>query len=109
MAAQQWWVIAFTSYGTPPSYEYFQGTKAQAEAKAKLAVEVSTSPAITGPFPTKAAAEASVKAGKANTPSPGDSGPHVGNPLKGLAAIGDFFARLTEANTWLRIGEACSA
>jgi hypothetical protein len=25
--------------------------------------------------------------------------------LTGLAAIGDFFARLTEANTWLRVGE----
>lgn len=25
--------------------------------------------------------------------------------LSGLAAIGDFFARLTEANTWIRVGE----
>lgn len=25
--------------------------------------------------------------------------------LSGLAAIGDFFARLTEANTWVRVGE----
>lgn len=27
------------------------------------------------------------------------------NPLSGLAAIGDFFSRLSQANTWLRIGE----
>lgn len=27
------------------------------------------------------------------------------NPLTGLAAIGDFFHRLTEANTWIRVGE----
>lgn len=26
-------------------------------------------------------------------------------PISGLAAIGDFFARLTEANTWIRVGE----
>ena len=25
--------------------------------------------------------------------------------LSGLAAIGDFFGRLTEANTWIRVGE----
>lgn len=31
--------------------------------------------------------------------------PGVNSTLGGLAAIGDFFARLTEANTWLRIGE----
>lgn len=27
------------------------------------------------------------------------------NPLSGLAAIGDFFHRLAEGNTWIRIGE----
>lgn len=27
------------------------------------------------------------------------------NPLSGLQAIGDFFSRLTQANTWLRVGE----
>ena len=34
----------------------------------------------------------------------GQAGP-VGNPLTGLAAIGDFFSRLSQANTWLRLGE----
>lgn len=29
----------------------------------------------------------------------------VSNPLAGLASIGDFFARLTQASTWLRLGE----
>lgn len=32
-------------------------------------------------------------------------GGHLPSPLSGLAAIGDFFHRLTEGNTWLRIGE----
>lgn len=26
-------------------------------------------------------------------------------PLSGLKAIGDFFSRLTQANTWIRVGE----
>lgn len=29
----------------------------------------------------------------------------VPSPLSGLAAIGDFFARLTQKNTWVRVGE----
>lgn len=29
----------------------------------------------------------------------------LGNPLTGLAAIGDFFSRLTEADTWIRVGK----
>jgi hypothetical protein len=28
-----------------------------------------------------------------------------GLPLGGIAAIGDFFNKLTEANTWVRVGE----
>lgn len=30
------------------------------------------------------------------------------NPLGGLAAIGDFFNRLTQANTWIRVGEVAA-
>jgi NADH dehydrogenase FAD-containing subunit len=62
-------------------------------------------------YPTKAEAQqeaqtltAQAKAsqtGVGNTPSKA-----VPNPLGGLAAIGDFFGRLTEASTWIRIGEA---
>jgi hypothetical protein len=31
--------------------------------------------------------------------------PSPANPLKGVAAVGDFFSRLTESSTWIRIGE----
>jgi hypothetical protein len=30
---------------------------------------------------------------------------NAGGPLTGLAAIGDFFQRITQANTWIRIAE----
>lgn len=29
----------------------------------------------------------------------------VPSPLSGVAAIGDFFSRLTQKNTWVRVGE----
>jgi hypothetical protein len=43
----------------------------------------------------------------------GQHGPLAGggnlpNPLAGLAAIGDFFNRLTEPQTWLRVGEVAA-
>jgi len=51
-------------------------------------------------FPSKAAASNAWK---------GMQGPlgkgSVPNPLAGLAAIGDFFQRLTQAGTWIRVGQ----
>lgn len=45
---------------------------------------------------------AATSAATGNPPT-GSTG--VGNPLSGLDAIGAFFSTLTQANTWLRIGE----
>jgi hypothetical protein len=36
---------------------------------------------------------------------PGTIGGTPVNPLGGINAIGDFFNRLTQANTWVRVGE----
>jgi hypothetical protein len=72
------------------------------------------------PYSSYAAAVAAAKqaaaTGKANAlPGSGFSGippgssankgPKIPNPLQGLAAIGDFFQRLGQANTWVRAGE----
>lgn len=65
MASGQWWVIAYTQVSGSTTYQYFQGTKAQAEAQANLAVKVGGSN-LTGPYATEADAEAAVKAGKVN-------------------------------------------
>lgn len=35
----------------------------------------------------------------------GASLPSIGSPLSGIAAIGDFFQRLTQPATWTRVGE----
>src|ERR1700735_3795899 len=52
------------------------------------------------PYLTRAAAEAVLKPlYKASQAG------HIPDPLSGVDAIGDFFSRLTEANTWIRVGE----
>lgn len=59
-----------------------------------------------GPFPTRADA-VSAKPGP-YSPIPGVSinpDGSVQGPLSGLAAVGDFFTRLTQAHTWLRVAE----
>jgi hypothetical protein len=35
----------------------------------------------------------------------GNIGGAISNPLGGIQAIGDFFNRLTQPNTWIRVGE----
>jgi hypothetical protein len=55
---------------------------------------------IAGPFNTQDAANQSVAQEQTTIDIPG-----IGNPLTGINAVGDFFMRLTQANTWLRIGE----
>jgi hypothetical protein len=65
-----------------------------------------------GPFTTLAAADAYLKVGaqSTSTPIPGvDISPSgavtTSNPLAGLAAIGQFFTSLGEANTWIRVAK----
>lgn len=59
-----------------------------------------------GPFATKADAQnakpgnLTIVPGYTVTPSG-----QVQGPLSGLAAIGDFFSKLGQANTWLRVAE----
>lgn len=58
-------------------------------------------------FAAKGKANALPGSGFSGIP-PGSSaqqGPKLGNPLAGLAAIGDFFQRLSQANTWIRAGQ----
>lgn len=77
--------------------------------------------AITGgPYPTKAAATAAADGtGSSGLPGTGKQAgvsssavnsangitPSLPDPLSGLAAVGDFFGRLTEAATWTRVAK----
>jgi hypothetical protein len=102
----QWFVINTSPpSGSPTIYTVMEGTEAQAQAYGG---------GYSGPYTTLAAAD-QVAAGRppnaaAPGPLPGTSispggGISASNPLTGLAAIGDFFQRLTQASTWLRVGE----
>ena len=69
-------------------------------------------PGSGGPYPTKPEAEAALKALNKviTTPEPLIPGtniqvPSLPNPLSGIEAVGNFFNKLGEASTWLRIGE----
>lgn len=68
--------------------------------------------AVAGPFAD--AAKAQTIADSYNGHAPGYKGPGqqvagglnaVGNPLSGIQNVGDFFHRLTESETWVRVGE----
>jgi hypothetical protein len=83
----------------------------QRQANPLLAAALTTS-GWGGPYTwaqAKAAANSPSVPGIAGMPGSGGSGQGLtaGSPvnLGGLAAIGDFFNRLTQANTWLRVGE----
>lgn len=64
-----------------------------------------------GGYSTQAAAQKVVDAFNAqpNTNKLAKAGvttaPNLPNPLTGVAAIGDFFSKLGQRNTWLRIGK----
>ena len=60
-------------------------------------------------YPTRAAAQQQASAQNRNV-DPSGQGSNIPNPLSGLAAIGAFFNKLGEKNTWVRVGEfACGA
>jgi hypothetical protein len=113
-----WWIIVESSPSQqatnkiggayPPGVPiYFSGTKAQATAKANLTVKTgSTSNGPFGPFATKQDAETSWKTGGVNQHA-GTGGPlpTPTNPLTGLAAIGDFFTKIGQRETWIRVAE----
>jgi hypothetical protein len=67
-------------------------TGVQAAAAAKQEFPTGKTPSYSPVTPAKVVAGAAQEAG-------------APNPLTGLAAVGDFFQRLTQAHTWERIAE----
>ena len=103
-----WWVVEYLTTGTlsrlAPQPEGTQFRVVQAPTQAAAISKVGGGITATGPFPTQAAAQASGNATKTAVDQATQAG-HIPNPLSGLAAIGDFFSRLTRAATWMRIAE----
>jgi hypothetical protein len=109
MASGSWWVIAYTQEAGPITYQYFQGTKAQAQAQANQAVKQLGGTNLSGPYPTKAAAQAAVKNNKVNKGTSEGQNPNpattTGISIPGISQIGDFFGALADANTWIRVAK----
>lgn len=102
-----WWAIAETSFGNQPTWIYFQGTQAEADAKAKTVVEVSTTNAVNGPYATKADAQAAVKGGQITAPSAGnaDPAPAAAATFTDTAhALAAFYDKLTDGKMWRSLG-----
>lgn len=57
-------------------------------------------------FPTQALAKAFASHGVSGTAK--HAATSIPNPLGGINAVGDFFNRLTQANTWVRVGEVAA-
>jgi hypothetical protein len=105
-----WWILSNSSGAT---------TKFDVVEDANTPIPTTAWPnAPIGPFSTKADAEANVSGAQSSggygiapigpnsaTGAGVAAGVGIIPQFTGLAAIGDFFGRLTEANTWLRIGE----
>lgn len=117
------WVGAYIEAGasagknqpTPYLAFAFCGPASKADAQKQAAAKL-----LAGPFADQAAAQkwadsynknpANPKAGSGLTPGTGvvvgdKPPPGTGGLLTGINAIGDFFQRLGQANTWIRVGE----
>lgn len=103
-----WWVlIPQQDKGKDPSFlesvdfrlQFKPGDKEYVLLRARRPIQWSGMTLIywKGPFATEADAR------KAQNPKPSPN--PVSNTLSGLNAIGDFFGRLTESQTWVRVGE----
>lgn len=104
----QWWVVNTSPpSGKPTIYTVAEGTQDDA-------AHLPDAGGISGPYSSLAAADAvAAKEPENSTQGTGIPGLSVtpgggfqaSNPLTGLAAIGDFFQRLTQGSTWIRVGE----
>jgi len=105
----QWWIIWYntevsTGKNTGDTYKIISGTQAQAEAQAKLALSGS----VAGPYTSQAAALTAAKAGKGSVQqnsNPLSGGASTTGAQNWYAGISNFFQGLTDANTWIRVGQ----
>ena len=95
--SKQWWVVEGVVGGPsqPSLYNIVQSS----------AKPTSQGQVVAGPFATKAQAQAWITKTETDLPGAHLAGLGAPNPLSGLSSIGDFFSRLGEANTWIRVGE----
>jgi hypothetical protein len=109
-----WWVSAISYPATPDTASPYY---VQADSESAAEKIIGGKP-LAGPFTTRLHAvqwatgpgASNFGKGKTNIAKPQEApilpgGSGLLSPFKGLEAIGAFFNKLSEANTWLRIGE----
>lgn len=101
----QWWIIWYNTAATgggKDTYKIISGTKAQAQAQAKVAI----SGTVSGPYTTQALAVAAAKAGKGSVQQ--DTNPLSGGTNAGTSweqSIQNFIGGITSANLWIRVAK----
>lgn len=91
-------------FGVPPGGPWFVfGATGTIQRQSNPLAAVGLANAGWVGFPTQALAKAFANKGVAGTAKSAASS--LPNPLTGVNAVGDFFNRLTEGNTWVRVGE----
>jgi len=101
MAAQQWWVV--NKISRPGGPRGPQQTNYVIEQAASRPINT-----VAGPYATKAAAQAWQTSANTAGNSPGSAiggAADAAANATGLSAVGDFFGRLGQANTWIRVAE----
>jgi len=103
VANNPWWLIGFKPIGDSSrwTFEVFQGTKAQAEAKQHLAVNGT----LDGPFATRAQAVAAETKERKKPIPPSGLPPGIPNPLHALGSVEQFLTLLANRNLWFRVAE----
>ncbi len=100
--AASWWVVPDDALQTA-LYDATHAIDSQGYPGAVKESAAKPTPGSYGPYATQAAAQAELTSlGAAQHAKQTTT---VSGPLSGIAAVGDFFQRLTQANTWERIGE----
>lgn len=98
-----WWVVAI-----PGQLAVLQATDPNRLADFRAMKAQRPTQQAWGPYGTKAAAEAELANLKKHPPKNVQvepPKPPLSNPLQGVQAIGDFFQRLSQASTWIRVAE----
>lgn len=93
----QWWVVMEATGVSGGTITVYEGT--QQETELLIGTHF-------GPYSSLADANKEAATLQNNNQTvAGSIKAGAAGPLSGLAAIGDFFQRLTQANTWMRVGE----
>jgi hypothetical protein len=100
-----WWVIPSTSEAGAPTFIFFQGTKAEAQARASRVTEVSAQQNLFGPYDTRTDAEEAAKGKGPNPVTVPNTNINPFAPFEDTAhALTAFYEVVTNGKMWRSLG-----